>query len=192
MQDEQRAPRPFPHRRATNPRQPRRRWGLVREPLQDIADAAVVGGVRLRVDLARENARTSVRGSSERPSPSSSTIVRGLPGRGRRGARQAMLRERVRHFPTVEGQHPRAEAMSMLVWPSAAARTIRRRSANACALGRRVHRSRTWRSSSERTISARRRSVVASHSRPSNRMRETSRARAAVPAYCSWIYDSGD
>jgi hypothetical protein len=88
---------------------------------------------------------------------SRSPICRGLPGRGS-SCRPSMplLAKRPRHLPTVWELQPKRAAMSLLCSPSAAASTIRQRSACACELfGRRAHRSNTSRSSSLRTTSTR-------------------------------------
>ncbi len=87
---------------------------------------------------------------------SRSLIVRGFPGRGS-SCRPSSPRsaKRPRHLPTVVGLQPSRAAIPVFVSPPAAAKTIRQRNANACALfGRRAHRSSVSRSSSLNTTRA--------------------------------------
>jgi hypothetical protein len=79
----------------------------------------------------------------------SSVIVRGFPGRGSScNPSKPRRANRPRHLLTVLWLQPSSAAISVLARPSAAANTIRHRSASACALdGRRAHRSNTSRSS---------------------------------------------
>jgi hypothetical protein len=90
-------------------------------------------------------------------STSSSVIERGFPGRGSScKPSKPRLANRPRHLPTVDPVQPSSAAISVLDRPSAAANTIRQRSASACELlGRRAHRSSVSRSSSVSTTSAR-------------------------------------
>src|SRR5947209_5528956 len=90
-------------------------------------------------------------------SMSSSPIERGLPGRGSSCSPSSPRRaKRPRHLPTVSVLQPSRAAFSLLDAPSAAANTIRQRSASACALdGRRAQRTSTSRSSSPTTTSTR-------------------------------------
>ncbi len=83
----------------------------------------------------------------------SSVTVRGRPGRGSslRPFRRAS-RNRDRHLPAVVRDIPSSAATALTPAPSAQARTIRDRSASACAVfRRRAHPSRTCRSSSVST-----------------------------------------
>jgi hypothetical protein len=88
---------------------------------------------------------------------SSSPIDRGLPGRGSScNPSRPQRAKRPRHLPTVDLLQPSRAAISLLCSPSAAASTIRQRSASACELlGRRAQRSSTSRSSPLSTISTR-------------------------------------
>jgi hypothetical protein len=90
-------------------------------------------------------------------STSSSVIVRGLPGRGSScNLSSRCVAKRPRHLLTVVFEQPIRAAMSIVLRPSAAAKTIRHRNADAWELfGRRAHRSNTSRSLAVNTNSAR-------------------------------------
>ena len=83
-----------------------------------------------------------------------SVIVRGAPGRGSSCSPSSRhCAKRRRHLPTVTGWQSSTAAIALFDVPSAAARTMRQRSASAWAdVGRRAHRSSVSRSSSLRTM----------------------------------------
>ena len=85
-------------------------------------------------------------------STSASPIRRGAPGRGSSSSpSRRLVRNRLRHFPTVCLVSRNARATPVLLLPAAHPRITRARSANAWAVvGRRAHRSNVARSSSVR------------------------------------------
>jgi len=89
--------------------------------------------------VASRGADSSV--SAMTRSTSASPIVRGAPGRGSSSSpSRRPARNRRRHLPTVGSVISSAAAMSLFERPSAAARTMRARTASAWAVvGRRVH-----------------------------------------------------
>ena len=90
-------------------------------------------------------------------STSASVMLRGLPGRGSSWRPSSPCSEkRRRHLPTVLRSQPSSVAISLFAFPSAAARTMRQRSARAWALfGRRAQRASVSRSSSLSVTSTR-------------------------------------